>query len=54
VREGVPHPMSGQAALRGLQVLMGIYESARTRRPVRFPIRQKVFPLELMMQSGGA
>lgn len=54
VREGEPHPMSGQVALRGMQVLIGLYESARRRRPVRLPVRQNVFPLELMLRSGGA
>ncbi|MEI6169258.1 MAG: Gfo/Idh/MocA family oxidoreductase [bacterium] len=33
-------------ALRGLEIIMGIYESARLQRMLEFPIMQEVFPME--------
>jgi len=54
VRGGRPHPMSGEGAMRCLQVLIAIYESARTHRRVRLPVRQRAFPLELMIGPGDA
>jgi hypothetical protein len=33
-------------ALRGLEIIMGIYESARLHRMLEFPITQESFPLE--------
>lgn len=33
-------------AYRGLEIIMGLYESARLRRMLEFPITQEVFPLE--------
>jgi hypothetical protein len=33
-------------ALRGLEIIMGIYESARLHRMLELPITQEMFPLE--------
>jgi len=52
VREGVPHPMGADVALRGLECIMAIYESARLGRPVSLPLKQERFPLELMIEEG--
>lgn len=49
---GTPHPMAGDYALRGLEVLLAIYESARLHRRVRLPLAQDRFPLELMLEAG--
>lgn len=54
LRTGEPHPMSGAVALKGFEVLMAIYESARQGRPVDLPLAQEAFPLELMMSEGRA
>ena len=52
IRAGAPHPMSGEVALRGFEVVMGIYESARLRRKIALPLQQDRFPLQLMLDSG--
>ena len=51
VRTGLPHPMAGDVALRGFEVVMSIYESARTRRTVHIPLEQDRFPLEVMIEE---
>lgn len=48
IRNGTPHPMSGEIALRGFEVIMAIYESARTNAKIILPLKQDRFPLELM------
>ena len=52
VCEGADHPLSGENALRGFQVVMGIYESARLRTKVELPLKQSRFPLEMMIDAG--
>lgn len=52
LRTGAPHPLRGELALAGLEVLMAIYESARRHRRVSLPLAQEDFPLELMIASG--
>ncbi len=52
VREGADwseHPLAGEKALRGFEVVMAVYESARLRQRVNLPLQQEQFPLELMM-----
>lgn len=49
---GESHPMAGEVALRGFEVVMAVYESARLRRKLRLPLAQERFPLELMMEEG--
>jgi len=51
VREGTPHPLCGENALRGFEVLMAIYESARVRRRILLPLEQERFPLEVMLEE---
>jgi len=52
ILEGLPHPLSGESALKGLEILMGIFESARTHTKVSLPLRQERFPLQLMIDAG--
>ncbi len=47
--DGLPHPMEAVHALAGLEMLMGVYESARLRERIRFPLRQAANPLEQML-----
>jgi len=51
IREGGDHPMAGHVALRGFEILMAIYESARLRERVTLPLEQDKFPLELMIDA---
>jgi predicted dehydrogenase len=46
------HPMSGEVALRGFEVLMAVYESARLNRRIDLPLAQDRFPLEVMIEEG--
>jgi predicted dehydrogenase len=46
------HPLWVGRALRGFEVLMGIFESARLRRKVTPPLEQERYPLALMIESG--
>jgi predicted dehydrogenase len=46
-----PHEMCARNALRGFEVLMAIYESARLRRRIELPLEQERFPLELMVDA---
>ncbi|MBI5725349.1 MAG: Gfo/Idh/MocA family oxidoreductase [Planctomycetes bacterium] len=52
IREGCPHPMSGENALRGFEIVMAVYESARLNRKLFLPLEQDRFPLELMIEQG--
>jgi len=52
IREGAPHPLSGDSALKGHEVLMAIYESARTNARIELPLQQDEFPLQLMIEAG--
>jgi predicted dehydrogenase len=52
IREGAPHPLAGESVLKGLEVAMAVYESARTHRRIEFPLQQGRFPLQLMIESG--
>lgn len=51
IHNGSPHPMSGAHALRGFEILMAIYESARIHAKIALPLRQDHFPLELMLAA---
>jgi predicted dehydrogenase len=46
------HPMSGQRALKGFEIVMSVYESARLNRKLYLPLQQDRFPLEAMMEKG--
>ncbi|MGF1448395.1 MAG: Gfo/Idh/MocA family protein [Opitutales bacterium] len=52
IREGAPHPLSGDNALQTHELVMAIYESARLRQKVPLPLTQDAFPLDLMAESG--
>jgi predicted dehydrogenase len=52
VQGGAEHPLSGDSALRDLEVVMAIYESARTRNRIELPLGQEAFPLQLMLDAG--
>lgn len=52
VRNGTHHPLNGYNAVRCLEIVMAVYESARLRDRVQFPLRQFGFPLELMVEAG--
>ena len=53
IRTGAPHPMNARVALRGLEIIMAIYESARIHRRIEMPLQQERFPLELMIAQCG-
>jgi UDP-N-acetyl-2-amino-2-deoxyglucuronate dehydrogenase len=52
IREGRPHPMSGESALIGFEILMAIFESARLHKRIRLPIDQERYPLDIMIEQG--
>ena len=54
IHTGAAHPMSGRIALKGFEVLMAIYESARLSKRVSLPLQQDRFPLDLMIEEGRA
>lgn len=56
VNEGKPdseHPMGSPYAMRGFELLMGAYESARTRTIVRRPVAQENYPLAVELGLAG-
>lgn len=52
LRSGAPHPLGVANTMRGFEIIMGIYESARLHQKLTFPIQQDRFPLDLMVESG--
>lgn len=52
LRTGAPHSMDGAIALRGLEMLIAVFESSRLRAKIEFPLKQEAFPLELMIAAG--
>jgi predicted dehydrogenase len=48
LREGVLHPLSGESALADQEVMMAVYESARTNARIELPLEQERLPLLLM------
>lgn len=52
IREDRPHEMCARNALRGFEVIMSVYESARTNHVIRMPLEQDEFPLQLMLDAG--
>lgn len=49
VLAGEPHPMGIANAIRGFEVVMAVYESARVSGRVELPLAQQEFPLDLML-----
>ena len=54
MREGGPHPLSGESALKDQEIVMAIYESARTHCRIELPLKQEAYPLPLMLGEAGA
>jgi predicted dehydrogenase len=53
VLKGTPHPMSMENAMRGFEVVMSIYESARLNARIVLPLEQDEFPLDLILLAKG-
>jgi UDP-N-acetyl-2-amino-2-deoxyglucuronate dehydrogenase len=49
---GTPHPMSGEIALIGFEILMAVFESARLRKKIILPLDQDRYPLDMMIEQG--
>ena len=49
MREGAPHPLSGDSALKDQELVMAVYESARTHARIDLPLQQDAYPLALMI-----
>ena len=47
------HRGSGRQARVTVEIMMGLYESARRKQIVSFPLQEKGYPLELMIAEGG-
>ena len=52
IRDGADHPLSGDSALKDLEVIMAIFESARLHRKLELPLQQDRFPLDTMIEDG--
>lgn len=52
LENGGKHLLDGQSARANLEVIMAIYESARTRMVVPLPLERKDSPLEAMIAAG--
>jgi predicted dehydrogenase len=50
---GESHPLSGNSALKDLEICMAIYESARLRNKIELPLNQPRFPLDILIEQGG-
>jgi predicted dehydrogenase len=50
---GKPHTMGGDKALKGFELMMAAYESARTGKLVELPLATKTSPLGAMLQRVG-
>jgi hypothetical protein len=46
------HRGSGRQARITVEIMMGLYESARRKQIVNFPLQEKGYPLELMIAEG--
>lgn len=51
LRNGTPHPMRAQVAIRGFEIVMGIYESARLGKRLTPPVIADEFPLITMLRE---
>lgn len=49
---GTPHPMSGEVALIGFEILMAVFESSRLRKKIVLPLEQDRYPLDIMIEQG--
>lgn len=53
VQNGAKHPMSMANAMKGFEIVMAIYESARLNARIELPLLQDEFPLDLMINERG-
>ena len=53
IEGGPEHRGSGRKARDTVEIMMAMYESARRNRVVRLPLKEKGYPLELMIEEGG-
>jgi predicted dehydrogenase len=51
IHEDRPHEMCARNALRGFEIIMSVYESARTGKKIEMPLQQDEFPLQLMVDA---
>ncbi len=51
VEEDIYYPLNGDNALRGFEINMAIYESARLRDIIELPLKQDRYPLEIMVEN---
>jgi len=52
ILHGEGHPLSGDSALKDLEICMAIYESARLRNRIELPLNQPRFPLDILIEQG--
>lgn len=52
ITDGEDHPLAGANALKDMEVVMAIYESARLRTRVELPLQQMRYPLEILIENG--
>lgn len=52
IEGGKKHRGAGDVAAETVEIMMGIYESARINRVVKFPLDVKGYPLEKMIEEG--
>ena len=52
IEGGKKHRGAGDVAAETVEIMMGIYESARINRVVKFPLDVKGYPLEKMIEQG--
>lgn len=52
IEGGKKHRGAGDIAAETVEIMMGIYESARLNRVINFPMKEKDYPLSLMIDEG--
>lgn len=51
IYHGTPHHLDGNSGLKDMEIVMAIYESARTHQRLELPLSQDRFPLEIMVEQ---
>ena len=51
LKTGRPTRIDAEGAVRGLEIILAIYESARLGKTVRLPLQQEEFPLDLWLRE---
>ena len=52
IEGGIKHRGAGSIAAETVEIMMGIYESARKNRVINFPLKVKGYPLDAMIKEG--